>query len=352
MRGGEKVVELLCDCFPEAELYTLVCDPSRISNKIKKHKITTSFIQQLPWGVKKYQMYLPLHPFAIEQFDLSSYDLVISSESGTAKGVILPPNVCHICYCHSPMRYLWNMYHEYLQTLNWPQKVIWLFFSNYLRQWDYVNSQRVDYFIANSHNVKKRINKYFNRDAEVIHPPVDSSKFQMKSDGDFYLFVGQLNPYKNADMAVKAFNQMKDNLIVIGDGPQLNYLKKIAEPNVKILGRQPDETLIDYYATCKGFIFPGEEDFGITPLEAMASGKPVIAYGKGGALETVTEGKTGIFFNDPTEESLIEAIEKSKKIEWDSEFIQNHSKQFDIAIAKDKLQEFIMHNYGKFSERN
>ena len=266
MRGGENVLEMFCDIFPEADIYTLVYNPKVISEKINRHNVTTSFIQRLPGGVKHYQKYLPLHPFAVEQFDLSDYDLVISSESGAAKGVILKPETCHICYCETPMRYLWNMYHEERKGLGTLQKILWAAVSNYMRQWDYINSQRVDYFIANSENVRRRIKRYYGRDAEVIHCPVNFSRFYNAPDEDYYLFVGQLTPYKKADLAVQAFNKTNKKLIVVGDGPQRKYLEKIAGPNISIVGAKTGQELIDYYAKCKAFIFPGEEDFGITPL--------------------------------------------------------------------------------------
>lgn len=351
MRGGEKVVEVLCDIFPEADIFTLVHDPSKVSTKINSHKITTSFIQKIPFGVTKYQSYLPLHPFAIEQFDLSTYDLIISSESGVAKGVLAPPDACHICYCHSPMRYLWNMYNEYAGGLSKWKRIMWALISNYMRQWDYANSQRVDYFIANSRNVQSRIRRYYARDSAVIYPPLDFQKFQPGRSEDFYLFVGQLNPYKKVDLAVRAFNQLGIKLVIIGAGPQHRELKRLAQSNVVLLGRQPNQVIIDYYSRCKGFVFPGEEDFGITPLEAMAAGKPVIAYARGGAIETVVEGKTGVFFSEQSVPSLLEAVKKAEGIEWKPEHIREHAQQFDASVARAKLETYITTKYLEFKDR-
>ena len=351
MRGGEKVIELLSDLFPTADLFTLVHNPSFVSQKINRHRIYTSFIQKFPLGNKMYRQYLPLHPIAIEQFDLSRYDLVISSESGIAKGVLLPPSTCHICYCHTPMRYLWNMYHEYRKELSFPKKVLWAIVSNYLRQWDYTNAQRVDYFIANSCNVQKRIKKYYSREAEVIHPPVDTNRFTSKPSEDFYLFLGHLNAYKRADLALRAFNRMNKKLVVIGDGPEKKALQRMAGSNIVFLGKQPDDIISDYYSRCRAFIFPGEEDFGITPLEAMASGKPVIAYGRGGALETVIDGQTGFFFHSRDPEALVEAVLRSEKTKWDSLAIIDHAKKFDISNSRDKLYRFITESFEQFDCR-
>lgn len=313
MRGGEKVIEQLCEVFPQADLYTLVARPENLSETIRRHKITTSFIQRMPGGVKHYQHYLPLMPFAAEQFDLNGYDLVISSDTNVTKGVITHPGVLHVNYCHTPMRYAWDMYHEYMHGsgLGKLKKIIMGAVTNYLRVWDVAASNRVDLFIANSGNVKRRIRKHYRRDSEVIPPPVDVETFTPGgTPGDHYLMLGQIIPYKRVDVAVEAFNRSGRKLVIIGEGSERERLQAMARPNVEFKGRLTTEEIHRLYAGCRGFVFPGEEDFGITPLEAQACGRPVIAFGKGGALETVRDGETGLFFAEQTPESLNAAVDR------------------------------------------
>jgi glycosyltransferase involved in cell wall biosynthesis len=344
MRGGEKVLESLCESFPQADIYTHVLDESAISETISKHKIFTTFIQKLPQAKRRYQKYLPLMPLALEQLDLRSYDLVISSESGPAKGVITSPDTLHICYCHTPMRYVWDMYQDYLGNAGRITQLLMPPLIHYLRLWDFVSAARVDHFIANSHHVAKRIQKHYRRDATVIYPPVDTAAFTPStSHEDFYLIVAQLVGYKRTDLAIEAFNRMGKPLIIIGDGEQFNQLCAQAKPNVKIMGRQPFSVIQDHYAKCNALIFPGEEDFGIVPVEAMASGRPVIAYRKGGALETVLEGITGLFFDQQTPEALIQAIEhyEATQQQFNSEYIIQHAKCFSRETFSTKMQQFI-----------
>ena len=222
--------------------------------------------------------------------------------------------------------------------------------ANYLRQWDYISSQWVDYFIANSYNVRQRIKRYYGRNSEVIYPPLDFDSFRVGPSEDFFLMVGQLNRYKRPDLAVSVFNQLGKKLVVIGEGPLRKELEKVKEANISILGRQPNAVVRDYYARCRALVFPGEEDFGITPLEAMASGKPVIAYGRGGALETVLEGKTGVLFTEPTEASLLLALERFEKINWDPALLRMHASKFDIKITREKLESFIRNRYEEFQK--
>lgn len=354
MRGGEKVVESICGLFPDIDIYTLVYNGNKISESIKKHKIFTSFIQKFPFSKKKYQNFLPFMPVAIEQFDLSDYDIVISSESGIAKGVLTKPETCHFCYCHTPMRYLWNMYFDYLKNEKVKflrRKIIEIFF-NYLRIWDLATASRVDYFISNSNNVKKRILKYYRRDSEVIYPPVDVENmvFNTKKE-DYYLVVSQLVSYKRVDLAVEAFNRLKKEIIIIGEGQEYKRLKKMADKNVKFVGWQDSEDLKQYYAGAKALIFPGEEDFGITPVEAQASGTPVIGFGKGGLLETVIEGETGLFFYKQDREDLISVVKKfeSNTNMFDPYRVRENSLRFSGERFKKDLKKFIDEKYENWS---
>jgi glycosyltransferase involved in cell wall biosynthesis len=331
MRGGEKVIEGLCRLYPQADIFTHVYVPGAISDKINAHKVHTSFIAKLPRAAKNYQSYLPLMPMALEQLDLRGYDLIISSESGPSKGIIPPAGALHICYCHSPMRYIWNMFHEYRETSRGLTRLLMPPLSHYLRTWDVVSAARVHEFVANSNNVARRLRAYYRRDATVIYPPVDVVGFSPVAPsevGDYYLMVGELVAYKRPELAVEAFNRSGKQLVVIGGGAMLKVLRAMAKPNVKILGPQPFDTLRHYYARCRALIFPGEEDFGIVPVEAMASGRPVIAYGKGGALETVVEGLSGIFMQDQSADAILDACNRLEAMSFDPAEIVAHAKKF------------------------
>lgn len=344
MRGGEKVVEALCELFPDADVFTHVYNPSAISEAIKKHRIHTSFIHKLPGAIRYYQCYLPLMPIALEQLNLKNYDLVISSESGPAKGIVIPPETLHVCYCHTPMRYVWPMYHDYQETAGWLKRILMPPVIHYLRMWDLVSASRVDQFITNSAYVARRVMRYYRRKSEVVPPPVDTDAFTPSNiREDFYLMVGQLVPYKRVDLAVEAFNRLGKRLIIIGHGEQLKRLRKAAAPNITFLGRQPLSVLRDHYARCRALIFPGEEDFGIVPVEAMASGRPVIAFKGGGALETVVDGVTGLFFNEQTPESLVEAVERYELMEtkFSSNRIVQHAEQFNRQRFKEGVRRVI-----------
>ncbi|MFK0164973.1 glycosyltransferase [Rhizobium sp. NPDC090279] len=333
MRGGEKVVEALCDMYPDADIFTLVYDERHISEKIRKHKIFTSFLQRIPGAVRAYQSLLPLMPFALESFDLTGYDLIISSESGPAKGIIPPPRATHVCYCHSPMRYLWDHYHFYRSHAGLASRLMLPMLAPLLRSWDVNTSMRVDRFVANSHHVSDRIGKYYRRPASVVYPPVNVDDFTpAASTEDFYLCAGQLVPYKRIDLAVQAFTQMNRRLIIIGEGSQMAELKRMAGPSVTFLGRAPFPLLKEKLARCRALIFPGEEDFGMVPVEAMASGRPVIAYGSGGALETVVPGVTGILFEQQSVDALIEAVVdfEATQHRFRPETLQAHAEQFSL----------------------
>jgi len=346
MRGGEKVVEALCELFPCADIYTHVIDKHAISETILSHDIKTTFISKLPRATKWYQKYLPLMPLALEQLDLRDYDLIISSESGPAKGFLTSPGTLHICYCHSPMRYLWDMYPDYLQETGSLTRLLWRPLAHYLRLWDYVSSQRVDHYIANSNNVAHRIKKHYGRKADVVFPPVAIEDFyQSDKQNDFFLMVGQLVGYKRTDLAIEAFNHSGKRLIIIGQGDQYEHLFRQAKPNVTLLGQQPFDVIQDYYARCRALIFPGEEDFGIVPVEAMAAGRPVIAFGKGGVLETVKENITGIFFDEQTIKSLNDAIEQFEKMEipFNKDKIIQHAASFSKSRFNKEILSIIDH---------
>lgn len=334
MRGGEKCLECFCELFPQADLYTLIHTRGSCSPAIESMRITRSFVDSLPGKDRYYRHMLPLFPVAIERFILKDYDLILSSSHCVAKGIIPGPNSVHVSYVHSPMRYVWDMYDDYFG----PDKVsaavamIVPFFATYLRTWDVASSARVDHFIANSGHVAKRIEKFYRRQARVIHPPVDLSRFNPAPEiGDYYLMVSAFAPYKRVDLAIEAFGELGYPLKIVGTGQEDARLRRLARPNIEFLGWQPDEALPGLYARCKAFIFPGEEDFGITPLEAMASGRPVIAYAKGGALETVRgdeqEDPTGVFFAAQTREDLIRAVQRFEEQmgRFDPERIRRHA---------------------------
>lgn len=344
MRGGEKVVEALCELFPQADLFTHVADASQLSPSINKHTIKTTFIAKLPRAKKWYKHYLPFMPLALEQLDLSDYDLVISTESGPAKGVITRPDALHVCYCHTPMRYAWDMYHEYLNGQFFLKQWLMRPLMHYIRNWDFISAARVDHFIANSNYVAKRIEKFYRRNATVINPPIDIEHFSVgENKGDYYLLLGQLVAYKRADIAIDAFVESGKPLIVIGDGEMANELKQRASANIDFLGWQEGSKIAHYLRECRALLFPGVEDFGIVPLEAMASGTPVIAYAEGGALETVIDQSTGLFFHQQTPQALNQAIEKFEATaeQFSTSILRQHAESFSKQRFNKEISAFI-----------
>ncbi|MHC4269488.1 MAG: glycosyltransferase [Planctomycetota bacterium] len=368
MRGGEKVLEVFCELYPDAHLYTLLHNKGSLSNTIEGMDIRTSFIQKLSLIKKKYRHLLPLFPTAIERFDLLGYDLVLSSSHCVAKGVKTGVKTLHICYCHTPMRYIWDMYDLYFgkERANMITRFATSLVLDYLRKWDLASNKRVDKFVANSKYVAERIKKNYGRESDLIYPPVDCSYFKPElSNENFYLMVSPLAPNKCVDLAIEAFNNIGSRLIIIGSGQEERKLKKMAGEKIKLLGWQPDEIVREHYVNCKALIFPGVEDFGIVPLEAQACGKPVIAYGKGGALETIvpldgdrlnvkseneqSRNATGVFFYEQTPESLAQAVlhfEATKDL-FDRQVIRKNAESFDRAIFKDKIRNYIEQEYNK-----
>lgn len=339
-RGGEKVLEALCEMYPGADIFTHVYDPDSISEKIRKHRVHTTFIQRLPRAMRWYQYYLPFMPLALENLDLREYDLVISSESGPAKGVLVKSDALHVCYCHSPMRYAWDLYHDYMESQPRWKRLIMAPLLHYMRNWDALSALRVDAFVANSDNVRKRIRRSYRRPATVVYPPVEVKDFSIgRTTGDHYLFLGQLIPYKQAELAVRAFNRLGKRLVVVGTGSEERRLRELSGPYVEMRGWESRERVVALLMSCKALIFPGNEDFGIVPVEAMAAGKPVIAYRAGGALETVVEGKTGVFFDQPTVSSLVNAVNRFESMEntFDPEQIRQHAWGFDRSIFKRRM---------------
>jgi glycosyltransferase involved in cell wall biosynthesis len=353
MRGGEKVVEELCRMYPQADIFTLVCNRDKLSDFLKTRNIKTSFLQKIPGAKRHYTKMLPLMPFALEQFDLQDYDLVISSESGPAKGIITRPDALHICYCHSPMRYLWDQFHVYQKGLPRLGKAMMSLTAPLLRTWDVTTASRVDVFVANSTYVANRIRKFYGREAEVIYPPVSVDDFDVATDpGEFYLYAGQLTTYKRPDIAVRACTQSNRNLIVIGEGEQEAYLKSIAGPTVHFMGHQPFSVLKDHLRRCRALLFPGTEDFGILPVEAMASGRPVLAFDAGGARETVSTSEVGCRFEPQNVEGLIETLDAFENIETHMEpkAIRDHALNFSNQVFQERLGNLIEQHLAKRAE--
>lgn len=370
MRGGERCLEVLCELYPNAPIYTLLHIKGAVSPTIERHPIHTSFLQHLPGAASRYRQYLPLFPRAIESLAISACDLVISSSHCVAKGIRVPPGACHVSYVYTPMRYVWDQYDAYFGPgqAPWLTRLAMTLIRRPLQRWDVSTARSVDTFVAISHHVADRIQRHYQRPAEVIYPPVDYAAFDLsRTDDGFYLMVSAFAPYKRVDLAIEVFRRLKQPLKIIGTGQDDARLRRMAGANVEFLGWQPDHIVRDYYARCTALLFPGEEDFGIVPLEAMACGKPVIAYAKGGALETViplesaavTTGEaavsarrppTGLFFAEPTPESLLEAIqvfERSREC-FEPGAIRAHALSFDRAHFKQHIGQAIQRSYAQF----
>lgn len=342
--GAEKVLEVFHEMYPDAPIYTSIFEPRALPPHFSAWDIRTSFMQRLPLVKSHHQPFLPLYPLAFAGFDLSKYDLVLSNSSGFCHGVSTSPSAVHINYCLTPPRFLWDAGH-YLQReqLSALVKAALAPVVLGLRKWDAASVKNVDYFVAISAAVKSRIERYYKRSvAGVLYPPVEAGRFHLSTErGEYYLIVSRLVPYKRVDLAVKAFNRLGHPLLIAGTGRDRKALEAMAGPNVRFLGWVPDEELPRLYAGCRAFIFPGEEDFGIGPLEAQAAGRLVVAYGAGGALETVVEGVTGAFFHEPSAEALAEAVERLEGMSFDHAAIRSHALGFDTAVFKKKLSELI-----------
>lgn len=357
--GSDKVVKAILDVFPDADIYTLVAKKEVCDELgIPWEKVHTSFIQKMPLGTKKHRAYLPLFPFAIEQFDLRGYDVVISSSHCVAKGVLTKADQLHICYCHSPIRYCWDMYNEYLEESHLDKGFkSWLvrLMLHPIRQFDAIAGSRVDYYISNSDYVGQRIRKTYRRKATTIHPNIDISNFELCNDKqEYYLASSRLVAYKKIDTIIEAFNQMPDKkLVVIGGGPNLEAYRKLAKDNVTVMGYQPFDVLKDKMQHAKAFVFAADEDFGMIPIEAQSCGTPVIAYGHGGSLETVNGDKTGLFFNEQTPEAIVEAVNKFESM-GSQPFAPADCRQWAEGFSEERfkreIKEFVEEKYEEFKK--
>ena len=343
MGGAERVAAAMHDSFPSAPMYTTVALPHRLPKELRGADIRTSAMQHLPGMEQRFRQYFMLYPFAVERFDLSAYDLIFSSSSGYAKGVRRRSNAIHVCYCHTPMRWVWR-YEDYVARESFGRVTRSLLPLSLwgLRKWDLRAAQQPNYYIANSRQVALRIKQYYGRESIVIPPPIEVDRFQMSTQlDDYYLVLSRLIPYKRIDLAIEACNRLGRRLVIIGDGPDRERLEKLAGPKIEFLGRQPDSQVNLYASRCRALLFTGEEDFGMVPLEVNAAGRPVIAYRGGGAMETVIEGLTGVFFNKPTAASLIGAIEDFESRSWSQNALRRHAEKFDRSVFAFRVLQFL-----------
>ncbi len=351
--GAERVLQVFQEIYPQAPTYTLFFDQSKLGQIFKNKDIRTSFLQNWPGALKHYQWFLPFMSTATESYDLMEYDVVLSSCSAMAKGVITRSNTLHFCYCHTPTRYLWSDTHRYLEELKYNRLIKKLIppILTKLRAWDQLAALRVDYFIANSKNVADRIKKYYRRDSLIIHPPVATKQFQISNEiGKYFLTGGRLVAYKRFDLAISAFNRLGIPLKIFGTGPEEKKYKAMAKPNIEFLGKISQEDLAKLYSQAIAFIHPQIEDFGLTAVESMASGRPVIAYAAGGACETVVEKKTGKFFDEQTWEALADAIVRFKPEDYNPIEIKNYAEQFGVERFKKEITELIKTEWQKIKD--
>jgi glycosyltransferase involved in cell wall biosynthesis len=341
--GAERVTEAIHQTLPEADLHTTMAVPERLSPYLRELGATTTWMQMLPAKGKLYRHYFLLYPFAVESTHLESYDLIVSSCCGYAKGVKRGEGGVHVCYCHNPMRWVWR-FPEYVKRENFsrPVKAGLRIMVEALKHWEMRAARRPDYYIANSHIVAKRLKDAFGVDATVIEPPIVTSRFWISREvDDYYLILARLNGYKRIDLAVEACTRTGRRLLVIGDGPERERLKAMAGPTVKFLGRQPDAVVDRLASRCRALIFPGEEDFGMAPLEINAAGRPVVAYAAGGATETVIDGMNGVLFDEQTVDSLIGGLERMEEQDWDSAAIRRNARRYDIQVFQERLLDYL-----------
>lgn len=351
--GAEQVLTVLHEMYPSAPIYTSIYDPDAMPETYRHWDIRTSFMQNLPLVRKHHRPFLPLYPLAYERFDLSEFDLVISNSSGFCHGVLTQPHTCHINYCLTPPRFVWNL-PQYLarERVNAAARKLLPWVNSYLRAWDLAASHRVDYFVAISRAVEARICKFYRRQASLIYPPVDTHRFELSPDiEDYFLIVSRLVPYKRVDIVVEALSQLGLSLLIAGDGRDRPRLEAMAKPNVHFLGRVAEEELPRMLARCRAFVFPGEEDFGIAPLEAQAAGRPVIAYSAGGALETVIDGVTGCFFPEQTADALAEVMRHFHDKDYDPATIRRHAQRFDTEVFKARFSAFVAEKMAEYGSK-
>lgn len=368
MRGGERCLEALCDLFPRADIFTLLHVKGSVSKTIEKRRIRTSAIQSLPFAAGRYRYYLPLFPWAIERLTLDRYDLILSSSHCVAKGVRPPPHALHITYLYTPMRYIWDMQDAYIGSgrMGPVSRLMLRAIAGRLRRWDIAVNTRVDYFIAISQHVADRIRRHYGREAEVIYPPVETTRFHIaERTDDYYLVAGAFAPYKRIDLAIEAFNRLRRRLVIVGEGQESRRLRHMAGPTIEFVGWRPDSEVADLLARCRALVFPGEEDFGILPVEAMACGRPVIAYGKGGVTETVIplnscefrigfptpNSPTGVFFYEQSVEALIQAIDlfEQSADRFDPEALRTHALAFDRSIFEKRIANYVGERFEEWT---